>query len=137
MEFPATVTFGPTLAQRGERLFAGICLVMCATGIFVFHGRAGKGAVGLVIGGVAGAVLGMLLLASSRAQTIIDGQGVRTRSAFGRRSCPWSEVTDIEMGIEADPMTYFVKVHCRDGRSFTLPAPTDSEDKSGRHGSGP
>jgi hypothetical protein len=129
------VTFRPARGQRGERLFAGIGCVTSGIGILVFAGRAGKDTVALVIAGVCLAGLGILFLAARRARTTIDAEGVRTSSIFGRRSCRWSEVTDVDEDIDAtdgDPMIYGIKIHRRGGGSFTLPAPTDSSRK-GRH----
>lgn len=129
------VTFRSTRGQRGERLFAGICCVIAGIVIVVFHGRAGAGAAKLVIAGVLLAALGIWFLAARRGQTIVDAQGVRTSSAFGRRSCRWSEVTDVELCIDATdgpPMVSSIKIRRGGGGSFTLPAPTDSERK-GRH----
>jgi Bacterial PH domain len=129
------ITFRPARGQRGERLFAGIVCLAAGVGILVFAGRAGKGAVALVIAGVCLAALGILFLAARRAQTTIDPTGVRTSSVFGRRSCRWSEVADVDLDIDADggdPMVSSIKIHRRGGGSFRLPAPSDSERK-GRH----
>jgi hypothetical protein len=104
--------------------------------VLVFAGRAGKDAAALVIAGIGLAALGLLLLAARRAYTTIDAEGVRTSpTMFGRRSCRWSEVTDVDLAIDAtdgDPMVSSIKIHRRGGRSFTLPAPTDSSRKD-RH----
>jgi hypothetical protein len=129
------VTFRPTRGQHREMLFAGIYLVTSGVGIVVFAGRAGKGAVALIIAGVGLAALGIWLLADRRVHTTIDAEGVRTSSVFGRRSCRWSEVTDVDLDIDAtdgDPMAWSIMIHRRGGRSFTLPAPTDSTRKD-RH----
>ena len=129
------VTFRPTRGQHYQRLFVGIICVAAGVGIVVFAGRAGKGAVALIVGGVGLAALGIWFLAARRVHTTIDAEGVRTSSVFGRRSCRWSEVTDVDLDIEAtdgDPMVWSIKIHRRRGRSFTLPAPTDSSRK-GRH----
>jgi Bacterial PH domain len=129
------VIYRPTRGQRGQRLFAGICCVTAGIGIIVFHGRAGAGGAKLIIAGVALAALGIWFLAARRGRTIIDDEGVRTRSAFGQRSCRWSEVTDVELCIDANdgpPMVSSIKIHRAGGGSFTLPAPTDSARK-GRH----
>lgn len=129
------VTFGPTRSQRGEKLFAGTCCVTCGVGIVVFSGRAGKDTAALIIAGILLAVLGVLFLAARRGHTTIDGEGVRTSSVFGQRSCRWSEVTDVDVDIDAtdgDPMIYSVKIRRRGGGSFTLPAPTDSSRKGRR-----
>jgi hypothetical protein len=51
---------------------------------------------------------------------------------FGRRSYRWSEVTDVDLDIDAtngDPMVWSIKIHRRSGGSFTLPAPSDSTRK--------
>ncbi len=129
------VTFGPTKGQRGERIFAGTCCLTCGIGILVFAGKAGKDEVGIIIAGVLLAILGSWFLAARRARTTIDAEGVRTGSVFGQRSCRWSEVTDVDMNIDAtdgDPMVYSIKIHRHGGRPFTLSAPTDSSRK-GRH----
>jgi hypothetical protein len=129
------VTFRPARGQRGERLFAGIVCVACGVGILVFAGRAGKGEVAVVIAGVCLAALGIFFLAARRAHTAIDAEGVRTSSMFGRRLCRWSEVTDVDLDIDAtdgDPMVWSIKIHRRGGGSFRLPAPSDSSRK-GRH----
>ena len=129
------VTFRLTRGQHYQRLFVGIICVAVGVGLVLFEGRAGKGAVGLVIGGVGLAALGIWFLAARRVHTTIDADGVRTSSVFGRRSCPWSEVTDVDLDIDVtdgDPMVWGVKIHRRGGRSFTLPAPTDSSRKD-RH----
>ena len=68
----------------------------------MFHGRAGAGAAKLVIAGVVLAALGIWFLAARRGQTIVDVEGVRTSSAFGRRWCRWSKVTDVELCIDAN-----------------------------------
>jgi hypothetical protein len=129
------VTFRPARAQRGERLFAGIACLICGVGILVFSGRAGKGTVAMAIAGVCLAGLGMLFLSARRVHTTIDAEGVRTSSMFGRRSCRWSEVTDVDLDIDAtdgDPMVSSIKIHRRGGGSFRLAAPSDSSRK-GRH----
>lgn len=129
------VTFGPTRGQRGERMFVGICCLTVGLGILVFAGRAGRRELGIVIAGVLLAVLGGWFLAARRARTTIDAEGVRTWSMFGQRSCRWSEVTDVDMKIDAtdgDPTVYSIKIRRRGGRPFTLSAPTDSSTKA-RH----
>ncbi len=129
------VIFRPARGQRGERLVAGIGCLACGAGILVFAGRAGRGAVALVIAGALLAALGIFTLAARRADTAIGAEGVRTSSMFGRRSCRWSEVTDVDLDIDAtdgDPMVWSIKIHRRGGGSFTLPAPSDSTRK-GRH----
>jgi len=129
------VTFRPGRGQRGERLFAGIVCVASGVGILVFAGRAGKDAVALVIAGVCLAALGILFLAARRGQATIDAAGVRTSSVFGRRSCRWSEVADVDLDINADdgdPVVSSIRIRRRGGGSFRLPAPTDSARK-GRH----
>jgi hypothetical protein len=129
------VTFRPARAQRGERLFAGIACVVCGIGILVFAGRAGQDTAAVAIAGVCLAALGILFLTARRAQTTIDAEGVRTSSMFGRRSCRWSEVTDVDLDIDAtdgDPIVSSIKIHRRGGGSFRLPAPSDSSRK-GRH----
>jgi Bacterial PH domain len=129
------VTFRPARAQRGERLFAGIVCLACGVGILVFAGRAGRGTAALVIAGVGLAALGFLFLAARRVHATIDAEGVRASSMFGRRSCRWSEVTDVDLDINAtdgDPMVSSIKIHRRAGRAFRLPAPSDSARK-GRH----
>jgi hypothetical protein len=129
------VTFGPTRGQHGERLFVGIVCVAIGIGILVFAGRPGKNAAALVIAGIGLAALGVWFLAARRARTIIDAEGVRTSSAFVRRSCRWSEVADVDLNIDADggdPMVWSIKIHRRAGGSFTLQAPTDSSRKD-RH----
>jgi Bacterial PH domain len=101
-------------------LFAGIYLVMSGIGILVlvFAGRAGKSAVALIVAGVGVAALGIWLLAARRVHTTIDAEGVRTSSMFGRHSCRWSEVTDVDLDIDAtdgSPMVWSIKIH-RAGR---------------------
>jgi hypothetical protein len=129
------VIFGPTRAQRAERVLAGIVCVAVGIGIIVFAGRAGHGETGVIIGGVALAVLGIWFLAARRVRTTIDADGVRTSSMFSRHSCHWSEVADVDLDIDANdgpPMVYTVKILRRAGRPFTLPAPIDSV-RRGRH----
>jgi hypothetical protein len=129
------VTFGPAKAQRGQRAYAGICCVTFGTGILVFADRAGRDEVGIVLGGILLAALGIVFLAARRGSTTIDAQGIRTSSIFGRRSCRWSDVTDVDLNIDAsdgDPMVYSIKIRRRGGRAFTLPVPSDSSRK-GRH----
>jgi hypothetical protein len=128
------ITFRPTGGQRTERLLVGIVCLLAGLGILVFHGRAGADSAGLIVAGIALTALGLVFLAARRAETLIDAAGVRTWSMFGRHSCAWTEVTDVELRIDANdgpPMVYRIKIHCRGG-SFTLPAPTDSQRKD-RH----
>ena len=107
----------------------GILCVAVGLFIAVFAGRAGNDTTWVVIGGVAIAMLGIWFLAAWRARTTIDAEGVRTSSMFGRRFCRWSEVTDVDLDIDANdgpPMVYRVTIRRRSGRPFTLPAPSDS-----------
>jgi hypothetical protein len=57
----------------------GLCII-------VFSGRAGNGAAGVIIGGLALAALGIWFLAARRVHTTIDAAGVRTSSMFRRHS---------------------------------------------------
>ena len=52
----------------------------------------------MVIGGALLAALGIWFLAARRVRTTIDAE--RTSSMFGRRSCRWSEVTDVDLDID-------------------------------------
>jgi hypothetical protein len=129
------VTFRPARAQRGERLFAGIVCLICGVGILVFAGRAGKGEAAVAIAGACLAALGIVFLSARRVHTTIDAEGVRTSSMFGRRSCRWSEVIDVDLDMDAtdgDPIVSSVRIHRRGGGSFRLAAPSDSSRK-GRH----
>ena len=69
-----------------------------------------------------------MLLARRNAYTTIDRYGVRTWSMFGRRSCPWSEVTDVseywEHASDASPSRH-VRIQRSSGRLFTLAVPFD------------
>jgi hypothetical protein len=111
------VTFRPTRAQRNERFVGGISCVVVGVCIIVLSGRAGMGAI------------------RPGARTTIDADGVRASSVFRRHLCRWSEVTEVDLDIEATdgpPMVYSVRIHRRDARPFTLPAPSDSVRKD-RH----
>ena len=89
----------------------------------------------MVIAGALLAALGIFFLAARRARTTIDAEGVHTSTVFGRRLCRWSEVTDVDLDIDAtdgDPMVWAIKIHRRSGGSIRLPAPTHSTRK-GHH----
>jgi hypothetical protein len=129
------VTFRPTTGQRAQRLVVGVCCLVAGVSVIVLHSRASAGdRVALLVAGVALAALGIWFLAAGRGATVVDREGVRARSAFRQRSCRWSEVTDVELRIDANdgpPTVHGVRIVCASG-SFTLPAPTDSE-RAGRH----
>jgi Bacterial PH domain len=81
------------------------------------------------------AVLGIWFLAARRVRTTIDADGVRASSMFRGHSCRWSDVTEVDLDIDANdgpPMVYSVKIHRRGARPFTLAAPSDSVRKD-RH----
>jgi hypothetical protein len=131
------VTFQANRAQRARRRGVGFLFLVAGVGLIAFSGKAGTGraTAGLIIAGLCFAALGVLALASRRAYTMIDAEGIHTSGPWGRRSCRWADVTDVELKIEAvdgPPMVYNIKIHRRGGRSFTLAAPTDAETK-GRH----
>jgi len=129
------VTFEANSAQRARRRVLGFVFLVIGAGMIAFSGKAGtgRGTAGLIVAGLCFAVLGAL--ANRRAHTMIDAQGICTSGLWGRRSCRWIDVTDVELKIDANdgpPMAYKIKIHRRDGRSFTLPAPTDSATRN-RH----
>jgi hypothetical protein len=131
------VIFEPNSAQRAKRLSIGFLFLVFGVGMVAFSGQAGTGraTAGLIIAGLCFAALGVLALAYRRAHTMIDAEGIYTSGPWGRRSCRWIEVTDVELNIAANdgpPMVYSIKIHRRGGRSFTLAAPADSERK-GQH----
>jgi hypothetical protein len=131
------VTFEANSAQRAKRRVLGFVFLVIGAGLMAFSGKAGtgRGTAGLIIAGLCFAVLGALALANRRAYTMIDAEGIYASGLWGRRSCRWIDVTDVELKIGANdgpPMVYNIKIHRRGGRSFTLPAPTDSATKD-RH----
>jgi hypothetical protein len=126
------VTFAANSAQRAK--YRGIGFLCLVTGgcLIAFSGRAGSGGgtATLIFVGLVFVALSTLAMASRRARTAIDAEGIATSGPWGRRTCRWADVTDVELKIDANdgpPMVYSIKVHRRGGGSFTLPAPTDSE----------
>ncbi len=131
------VTFEANRTQRAKRRATGFLLLAAGVGMIAFSGRAGTGraTAGLIVAGLCFAALGVLGLVSRRAYTVIDAEGINTSGLWGRRSCRWIDVTDVELKIDANdgpPLVYRIKIHRRGGRSFTLPAPTDSATRD-RH----
>src|SRR5215469_18454652 len=124
------VTFAANSAQRAKQRGIGFFSLVTGVCLIAFSGRAGSGA-----GTAALIIVGLLFVALStlairRAHTVIDAEGISTSGPWGRRTCRWADVTDVELKIDANdgpPMVYSIKVHRRGGGSFTLPAPTDSE----------
>jgi hypothetical protein len=131
------VTFAANRTQRAKRRVLGFVFLVSGVGMIAFSGKAGtgRGTAALIIAGLCFAALGALALASRRVYTMIDAEGIYTSGPWGRRSCHWIDVTDVELKIDANdapPMVYNIKIHRRGGRSFTLPAPTDSATRN-RH----
>jgi hypothetical protein len=131
------VIYEANKTQRARRRGVGILFLVAGVGLMAFSGRAstGRETASLIVAGLCFAALGALALAGRRAHTMIDADGICTSGPWGRRSCRWTDVTDVELKIDANdgpPMVYNIKIHRRGGRSFTLPAPTDSATKD-RH----
>jgi len=101
------------------------------------------GEAAVVIAGLCLAALGILFLSARRLHTTIDAEGVRTSSMFGRRSCRWSEVTDVDTDIDAtdgNPVVWSIKIHrrsivacwqARAARSFPVPGHLGSQPGDG------
>jgi hypothetical protein len=125
----APLTFRPT--RRQNTLPVGIFLVAISIFVIVFGSRQGKDAAGLTVGGVLLLLLGIAMVASRRAYTTIDRDGVRTRSMFGQRSCRWSEVTDIDVHYDSGdgPSIGRVRIQRSSGRALTLAVPTETSRK--------
>lgn len=131
------VTFEPNRTQRAGRWILGVALLVAACGIMSFARKAAThaDAVLLIMIGLCSAAFGVLVIATRRAYTTIDAAGIYTSGRWGRRACPWADVTDVELKIDAtdgEPLVYHIKIHRRGGRSFTLGAPSDAETR-GRH----
>jgi hypothetical protein len=112
-------------------MVAGVCLV-------AFSGKAGTGREthNLIVAGVCAAALGVLSVLINRPRcTMIDAEGISTSVLWGRRTCRWADVTDVELNTDADGGTstaYSIIVHRHDGYAFELVAPTDYAT-GGRH----
>lgn len=125
------VTFTASSTQRAKQRGAGLFSLVIGVFLAAVSGRAGSGGgtAALIAIGVLFAALGALALASRRAYTVIDAEGISTSGPWGRRSCRWADVTDVEPKVDASdgpPIGYRIKVHRRGRGPFTLPAPTDS-----------
>ncbi len=127
----APVTFWKSENQRRIQLTGGIATVPTSICLIVVGSRQGKDSAALVITGVLLLLFGIALLVRRSARTTIDRYGVQTWSVFGRRSCQWSEVTDVsehwEHASDAAP-SRCVKIQLSSGRSFKLAVPVDTPD---------
>jgi Bacterial PH domain len=71
---------------------------------------------------------GILMLANLNPRTVIDADGVHASSLFRRRSCRWSEVTDVTCRLGDDGASNgAIKIWTGNGRSFALPAPAPAQ----------
>jgi hypothetical protein len=130
-----SVTFRPTRGQRRYRLQFGVFFTLIGVAGLVLVPHAGHDSAGAVVGGVVVLLVGLIVLASRKAHTTIDADGLSTSSLFGRHSCNWSEVSNITCKTDRGegPNVSRIKIHRNPGRSFTLPAPTDSSSAANRN----
>jgi hypothetical protein len=130
------VTFTANRPQRAKRRFTGFLFIAVGIGMLALSGRVDTGrGPSLILSGLCFIALGVLSLALyRRAYTTIDAEGLATSVLWGRRTCRWADVTDVELNVDASegPPAYNIIIHCRGGRSFELAAPKDAETRD-RH----
>jgi hypothetical protein len=91
----------------------------------------------LAIPGLAGLGVGIISFNVAHARTVLSPRGIRTGTFFGRHSCPWPEVAEIEQ-VNFSVSKYNppaevpegrgqarIRVGRSSGRSFLLAAPRD------------
>jgi hypothetical protein len=121
------VTFGLTVSQRLFLVYAGLASALLGAGVLLLGPPILPPPfiqlLGIVLLGV-----GIVTLANLNPLTVIDADGVHASSLFRRRSCRWSEVTDVTCKLGDDGASDGrIKIRTTEGRSLTLPAPAPAQ----------
>jgi hypothetical protein len=124
-------TFRTDRTQHAQHRVNGLVFLVVGVCMVAFSAKAGtdRATASIIIAGLFIAAIGVLGLTYRRQYTTIDAEGIYTSfGPWGRRTCRWADVIDVELSIDANdapPVRYRIKVHRRVGGPFTLPAPTD------------
>lgn len=134
-----SIRFG--LSQRSQFLRRGwiatVVFLIGVVGVAVAPEVSGHATGFLVIPGLAGLLVAIISFNVAHGRTVLSPRGIRTGTFFGRHSCPWPEVADIE-SVNLSVSRYSrptevpeghgqrqIRVRRSSGRSFTLAAPRD------------
>ena len=116
------------MSQRFTLMYAGLASVVLGAGALILEPPMLPSPF-IEILGIFLLGIGILTLANLNPQTVIDADGVRVSSVFRRRSCRWSEVTDVTCRLGDDGAPHGqIKIRTVKGRSFALPVPAPAQD---------
>jgi hypothetical protein len=129
------------LSQRTQFLRRGwiatVVFLIGVAGVAVAPEVSGNATGFLAIPGLAGLGVAIISFNVAHGHTVLSSRGIKTGTFFGRHSCPWSEVAEIE-SVNFSVSKYNlptevpeghgqtqIRVRRSSGRSFKLAAPRD------------
>jgi len=129
------------LSQRPQWLRRGwiatVVFLIGVAGVAVAPQVSGHATGFLVIPGLAGLGVAIISFNVAHARTVLSPQGIRTGTFFGRHSCAWPEVAEIESvnfsvskysrptEVPAGHGQTQIRIRRSSGKSFLLAAPRD------------
>jgi hypothetical protein len=129
------------LSQRRQCLRRGwiatVVFLIGVAGVAVAPEVSGNATGFLVIPGLAGLGVAIISFNVAHGRTVLSPRGIRTGTFFGRHSCPWPEVAEIETvnfsvsryslptEVPAGHGQAQIRIRRSSGKSFKLAAPRD------------